>query len=143
MSEGFLLDTNVVSELTKSRIEPRVQSWVAAQDFGSLLISVVSIGEIEKGFTMMADPSRRVRLRVWLERQLVELFRGQVLPVSQAIAERWGVLDGTRQMAGRPVNAPDGMIAATALEHDLTVVTRNTRDFEGLGVVLINPWLEL
>ena len=69
-------------------------------------------------------------------------FPGRVLPVTETIAERWGELDGKRQLAGRPLNAPDGMIAATALEHGLTLVTRNVKDFAGLGVVLLNPWDE-
>lgn len=116
MADGFLLDTNVVSELTKPRVESKVQAWVAAQDFGTLLISVVSLGEMEKGFTTMSDRQRRERLEAWLERQLIELFRGQILPVTQAIAKRWGVFDGQRQMAGRPLSVPDGMIAATAFE---------------------------
>ena len=141
MSEGFLLDTNVVSELTRPRIEPKVQNWIAAQEFGALLLSVVSVGEMEKGFTTMSDLSRRARLEVWLERQLLELFRGQVLPVTQAIAKRWGTFDGTRQLAGRPLSVPDGMIAATAFEHGLIVVTRNVKDFEGLGVPILNPWV--
>lgn len=87
---GFLLDTNVVSELARSRIEPKVRSWVAAQQFGALLISVVTIGEMEKGFTTMSDLQRPARLESWLERKLIELFRGQVLSVTQAIAKRWG-----------------------------------------------------
>ena len=140
MSDGFLIDTNVVSELTRSRIEPKVQSWVAAQPFGVLLISVVSIGEMEKGFTTMKDLPKRARLETWLELQLVELFRGQVLPVTQAIAKRWGAFDGERQMAGRPLSVADGIIAATAFEHGLTVVTRNDKDFQGLGVSILNPW---
>ena len=140
MRDGFLLDTNVVSELTKARIEPKVRSWVAAQQFGALLISVVSIGEMEKGFTTMSDLQRRSRLESWLERQLIELFRGQVLPVTQAIAKRWGAFDGLRQMAGRPLAVPDGMIAATAFEHGLTVVTRNVKDFDNPGVTILNPW---
>lgn len=137
---GFLLDTNVVSELARSRIEPKVRSWVAAQQFGALLISVVTIGEMEKGFTTMSDLQRRARLESWLERKLIELFRGQVLSVTQAIAKRWGTFDGQRQMAGRPLAVPDGMIAATAFEHGLTVVTRNVKDFVDLGVPLLNPW---
>jgi len=92
------------------------------------MISVVTIGEMEKGFTMMTDPVRRARLAQWRDRHLTELFRGQVLPVTQAVAERWGALDGIRQMAGRPLSVPDGMIAATALEHSLTLVTRNAKD---------------
>jgi hypothetical protein len=69
-------------------------------------------------------------------------FEGRILPVTLAIAERWGELDGIRQLAGRPLNAPEGMIAATALEHHLTMVTRNVKDFAGLGVALINSWLD-
>ena len=140
MSEGFLLDTNVVSELTRPRIEPKVQNWIASQALGALHVSVVSVGEMEKGFTTMSDLARKAQLEAWLEQQLLELFRGQVLPVTRAIAKRWGVFDGTRQMAGRPLSVPDGMIAATAFENGLVVVTRNVKDFEGLGVPLFNPW---
>ncbi len=95
---------------------------------------------MEKGFTTMSDLPKRARLETWLEQQLAELFRGQVLLLTQAIAKRWGVFDGLRQMAGRPLAVPDGMIAATAFEHDLTVVTRNDKDFQGLGLSILNPW---
>jgi predicted nucleic acid-binding protein len=115
---------------------------VAAQDVGTLFASVVSIGELEAGFATMRDAARRARLEASLERYLALLFVGRILPVSQAIAVRWGSLEGMRQMAGRPLSAPDGMIAATALEHGLTLVTRNVRDFAGLGVDLLNPWLD-
>ena len=80
MSGGFLLDTNVVSEVTRSRIEPRVQNWVAARDFGVLLMSVVTVGEMHKGLTLMTDVARRERLEAWLERQLTGLFQGQAYP---------------------------------------------------------------
>lgn len=88
----------------------------------------------------MSDRARRARLEAWLERKLVELFQDQVLPITREIAKRWGASDGMRQMMGRPLSAPDGMIAATALEHGLTVVTRNRKDFEELGVTMLNPW---
>jgi predicted nucleic acid-binding protein len=105
-------------------------------------VSVVSVGELETGFATMRDAARRARLEASLERYLALLFVGRVLPVTQPIAVRWGRLDGMRQMAGRPLSAPDGMIAATALEHGLTLVTRNVKDFAGLGVDLLNPWLD-
>ena len=92
-----------------------------------------------KGLHHHERSSRRARPEAWLEQQLLELFRGQVLPVTRAIAKRWGVFDGTRQMAGRPLSVPDGMIAATAFENGLVVVTRNVKDFEGLGVPIFNP----
>ena len=126
----------------RPRPEPKVKDWFAAQEIDALFLSVVSIGELESGFATMTDAARRRRLELWLERHLELLFGGRVLPVTQAIAARWGRLDGTRQSIGRPLGVADGMIAATALEHRLTVVTRNTKHFTGLGVALINPWLE-
>ena len=140
MSAGYLLDTNVVSELTKSRVEPNVLAWIAAQTIGSMKLSVISLGEMEKGFTTMSDLQRRARLELWMERQLLELFLGQVLSITPSIAKLWGVFDGKRRMAGRPLSVPDGMIAATAFEHGLTLVTRNVKDFEGLGITVLNPW---
>ena len=142
MTGAFLLDTNIPSELMRPRPEPKVQHWIAAQDIGTLFVSVVSISELETGFATMRDAARRARLEASLERYLALLFVGRVLPVTKAIAVRWGRLDGMRQMAGRPLSAPDGMIAATALEHGLMLVTRNVKDFAGLGVDLLNPWLD-
>ena len=140
MNGGFLLDTNVLSELARPRVEPRVQKWVASQNFGTLFISVVTLGEMEKGFTTMRDLPRRARLKEWLEHKLAELFQDQALPVTREIARRWGAFDGMRQAIGRPLGPPDGMIAATAFVHGLTLVTRNVKDFESLGVTILNPW---
>lgn len=120
---GFLFDTNIPSELMRRWPEPKVKSWVGAQEIDTLFLSVVSIGELESGFTTMQDPARRARLQEALDRHLTLPFPGRVLPVTQPIAGRWGKLDGIRQSLGRPLSAPDGMIAATALEHDLTVVS--------------------
>jgi hypothetical protein len=90
----------------------------------------------------MWDAARRARLKASLERHLTLLFPGRVLPVTQAIAARWGRLEGMRRLAGQPLSAPDGMIAATVLEHGFTLVTRNEKDFTGLDVTVINPWAE-
>jgi toxin FitB len=117
-----------------------VQDWVAAQGMDALFLSVVSIGELEAGFATMRDAERRKRLEASLERYLSLLFQGRILPITHAVAARWGRLDGLRRTAGRPLSTPDGMIAATALEHDLTVVTRNVKDFDGLDVAILNPW---
>lgn len=136
----FLLDTNIPSELMRSSPELAVARWVAGQAIEALYLSVVSIGELQKRFTIMPEGKRRTQLRDWLETALLPLFQERVLPVTDSAAERWGTLDGTRQMMGRPLSVPDGLIAATALEHDLTVVTRNIRDFDGWGVSLIDPW---
>ena len=140
MNGGFLLDTNILSELMRSRPEAKVTGWVAAQNIETLFLSVVSIGELETGFTTMLDAQRRARLEASLERHMALLFPGRVLPMTQAIASRWGRLSGLRQTAGRPLGVADGMIAATALEHDLTLMTRNVKDFDSLGVEIFNPW---
>ena len=111
---GFLLDTNIPSELVRTVPEARVKNWVAAREMGSLRLSVVSVGELHKGFAIMPDGRRKAHLKDWLAFEMMPLFAGRVLPVTQAIAERWGALDGLRQMMGRPLSAPDGLIAATA-----------------------------
>ena len=138
---GFLLDTNVPSELVRPRPEPRVQAWVAAQDLDTMFISSVSFGEIRKGIILLSPAKRRGELETWIETDLSILFSGRILSVTRSVAERWGVLEGQRQLAGRPLNVPDGQIAATALEHGLTLVTRNVKDFEQLGVSIFNPWI--
>ena len=137
---GFLLDTNVPSELVRPQPEPKVKSWVAAQNLDLLFISVVSFGELRKGIALLSPGKRRAGLETWIETDLTVLFFGRILPLTRSIAEQWGVLEAQRQLAGRPLNAPDGQIAATALDHGLTVVTRNTKDFADLGVTLFNPW---
>jgi toxin FitB len=113
---------------------------VASHRRRQLYVSVITLGEIQKGFTIVSDPSRRLQLRRWLEEELHPWFAGRILPVDEAVAERWGALDGERQLQGAPLNTADGLIAATALEHDLTMVTRNVKDFAGLGVNVLNPW---
>jgi predicted nucleic acid-binding protein len=137
---GFLLDTNVPSELVRLRPEPRVEAWVAAQDLDRLFISAVSFGEVRKGIILLSSGKRRRDLEAWIESDLSILFSGRILSVTRSIAERWGVLEGQRQLAGKPLNVPDGQIAATALEHNLTLVTRNVKDFELIGVSILNPW---
>ena len=146
MNGSFLLDTNIPSELMRPRPNSKVKGWLAAQDISALFLSVVSIGELETGFTIMRDAARRARLEASLQRHLALLFPGRILPVTQPIAARWGRLDGMRQLIGRPLSAPDGLIAATALAHGLTPsyaeVTRNTKDFDAQSVALVNLWLD-
>jgi toxin FitB len=139
---GFLLDTNVPSELIRVRPEPHVAEWIEAADDAQLFVSVVTIGELRKGFTIVRESRRRAFLEDWLQDELLPWFEGRILPVTQAIANRWGILDGECQLRGTPLNTADGMIAATAIEHNLTLVTRNVKDFAGLGVTVFNPWEE-
>jgi predicted nucleic acid-binding protein len=140
MSGGFLLDTNVPSELTRPQPAPRVTKWLEETDDELMHISVITIGEVCKGITVHPEAHRRDWLRHWLEDQLRPWFSDRILPVTEAISERWGILEGQCQLKGIGFNAPDGLIAATALEHGLTLVTRNVKDFAGIGVAVFNPW---
>jgi predicted nucleic acid-binding protein len=138
---GFLLDTNVLSEF-KRKAEPdrHVRDWLRAADPDVLWASVVSFGEIRKGIERLAVGQRRRELEQWIERDLDQWFEERLLPVTKAVAERWGVLSARALDKGTPLPNIDGLIAATALEHDLTLVTRNVKDFVGLEVAILNPW---
>jgi tRNA(fMet)-specific endonuclease VapC len=130
--KGYLLDTNVPSEFSRDRPEPRVVQWLKAQSAPALFI--------RKGLVVLPEGRRRAELEAWFHTDLLNWFSNRILPITHSIADRWGVLDGQCQLRGTPLNTGDGMIAATALEHDLTVVTRNVKDFAGLGVAVFNPW---
>ncbi len=140
---GYLLDTNVPSEIIRQRANVKVDFWVRSQDDETLFLSAITIGELRKGLAIQPEGKRRDPIEEWLEADLIPAFTDRILPVTRAIAERWGVLSGMRQMRGRPLVMAYGLIAATALEHDLIVVTRNVRDFEDLGLKIVNPWAEI
>lgn len=126
--------------MTRSRPEAGILRWLDEADDQRLYISVVSLGEIVKGVTTLPVGKRRTELQKWLDETLRPWFQGRILSVNQPIAERWGALAGRCRQNGRPLKVADGLIAATALEHDLTIVTRNVKDFAGLDVALVNPW---
>jgi predicted nucleic acid-binding protein len=128
------------SELTRPQPDPQVQKWLDDADDERLYLSVVSLGEVLKGLTVLPAGKRRHQIEQWLDETLRPWFAGRILPVNEAIAERWGILAGQCQLRGRPLKVADGFIAATALEHRLTVVTRNVKDFAGLGINTLNPW---
>ena len=139
---GFLLDTNIPSEFSNPRPDPRVVQWVDSVPEDFVFISVVTLGELRKGCELLDIGKRRYELENWLEVEVRNWFAGRILPVTEAISERWGALDAKRQRLGQPLNIADGLIAATALEHGFTVVTRNVSDFRELGVAVFDPWGE-
>jgi len=140
LSSLYLVDTNVPSELAREMPDRNVVAWNLAQPDSSLYISVISLGEVRKGINSLPIGKKRREVELWLELRLLPLFQGRILPVSQPIADRWGRIAAERQSLGQPLATADGLIAATALEHNLTLVTRNTRDFTGLAVTILNPW---
>jgi predicted nucleic acid-binding protein len=137
---GFLLDTNIVSELVKSKPEPRVTSWIDSTDETLLYLSVLTLGEIRKGIGLLRDASRRVVLEAWLDSDLISRFAERILPIDRAVANRWGRLTAEAAVAKSPLPVIDGLLAATALDQNLTLVTRNTKDIAVTGVPVFNPW---
>jgi predicted nucleic acid-binding protein len=137
---GFLLDTNIPSELTRQKSAPQVERWLDEANDEDLYFSVISLGEILKGITVRPVSKRRDGLQEWLDGTLRPWFEGRILPVTPPIAERWGILFGDCRLKGKQVKVADGLIVATALHHELTIVTRNVKDFAGLGAILLNPW---
>lgn len=137
---GFLLDTNVVSELVEARPNPKVTQWVLATDESLLYLSVLTLGEIRKGITSLPDAGRRIKLEAWLNGDLAQRFAGRILSIDQSIADRWGRLSGSPAARKAPLPVIDGLLAATALEHNLTLVTRDTKDVVGTGVSFFDPW---
>ena len=134
---SYLIDTNVLSELRKRQPDARVVAWLEERPRQSLHLSVLSLGEIRKGIEGVADAAFRQALTDWLETDLPNYFVGRLLGIDASVADRWGRVQA---IAGRTLPVIDGLLAATALRHDLTLVTRNVKDFAGLGVPLIAPW---
>jgi toxin FitB len=137
---GFLLDTNCISELVRPKPEPRVLEWMEAADETMLSLSVLTMGEIRKGLAGLAQGKRRTLLETWLEVELQARFAGRIVPIDAAVANRWGQLAADAKRVGKPLSIIDGLLAATALHHDLTVVSRNTSDFTNTHVQVLNPW---
>lgn len=137
---GFLLDTNCISEAVRVRPDPNVENWVRAAEQELLYLSVLTLGEIRKGLAGLGQGKRRTRLETWLEVELQFRFSGRILPIDVDVADRWGLLEAEAKRKGKPLSTIDGLLAATAVHHNLTIVTRNVADFNGLSVPVLNPW---
>ncbi len=139
---NLLLDTNVLSEAQRPAPDPNVLGWLDSIDEDRVFISVASIAELRRGVALMDDGRRRATLTGWLANDLPARFAERILPIDQAVAERWGDLMAQSRRSGVALSVMDGFFAATALARDLTLVTRNVRDFAPFGVQLHNPWGE-
>lgn len=137
---SFLLDTNVVSEWVKPRPDPGVIGWLANADEDRVFLSVVTLAELRYGIERMAESNRRVRLDSWLRDELPLRFEGRVLPIDAAEADAWGRIVARCEAAGRPIGTAGAFLAAIAETHGLTLVTRNTSEFEIAATATLNPW---
>ncbi len=137
---GWLLDTNILSELRRPRPEPKVVTFIAAQPLDLMFVSAVTLAEIRFGIELVADANRRSELQEWLTHKVRPMFDRRILPVTEDIMFKWRLLVEDGRKAGHTFSQPDLIIAATGLHHGLTVVTRDTGDYEKARVSLLNPW---
>lgn len=138
---GWLLDTNVVAEIISQGGSPRVKAWAAGQDEATLHLSILTVGEYEKGIANLPDADPRRPTFMTFRDSLIERFGERLLPVSDVVVRRWGTISGhVRRDTGHPPPVIDTLLAATAIEHDLYLVSRNIRDVRASGAALFNPW---
>jgi tRNA(fMet)-specific endonuclease VapC len=137
----YLLDTCLISELVAKRPNVQVVNWVDGQPPESLYLSVITLGEIAKGICKLAPSNRKSTLQVWLHSTLPKRFAGRVVAIDTQTMLIWGDLVGGLEKQGRSLPVIDSLIAAIALQHTLTLVTRNEDDFAGTNIVIFNPWL--
>lgn len=136
----YLLDTSAVSELVRPKPEAKVVRWIDEREEGSLFLSVLIFGELHKGIALLPDGPRKNKLRNWVDEDLMLRFDGRILEVNLEVAAEWGRLQAHAAGRGEPVPVVDSLIAATAVVHHLTVVTRNVKDFARCGVSVHDPW---
>jgi predicted nucleic acid-binding protein len=137
---NYLLDTCILSEFTKRKPEEKVIQWIDDVEEEHLYISVITVGEIQRGVERLPESHRKTQLQVWMNNGLVERFTGRMLPIDTETMLLWGSLMARSEQAGQPMGVMDSLITATALQHNLALVTRNVSDFQSCGVSLINPW---
>ena len=140
---AFLLDTNVISETVRPRPDRTVLHWIEAQTPSDLFLAAQTIGELVRGARKVREQARRERFERWIEQALARQFDGRILPFDASAAAVWGRLMGDGDRAGRRPSAADAQIAAAAIQHDLTLVTRNVKDFRSFDIQLLDPWQNL
>ena len=138
---SWLLDTCVVSELIRPRPKASVVSRVRERYENELFLSVITIGELEKGIAKLRASPKQIALEQWVRRELADRFRDRLLVIDSGVAALWGAMVGVSEARGRPLPVIDSLIAATSLQHDLTVVTRNMDGLERCGARCFNPWV--
>jgi predicted nucleic acid-binding protein len=138
----WLLDTNILSELRRLKPEPKVVEFVGRQPLERLYVSEVTFAEIRFGIELLDDAARRAELQDWLTHKIRPMFKQRTLPVSEDVMFKWRLLVETGRKAGHTFSQPDLIIAATALHHGLTIVTRDRSDYDRTGVPVLNPWTD-
>ena len=136
----YLLDTCVISELIARQPNEDVVIWVDSLDEDAVYLSTITIGEIQKGIEKLPDSNRKTNLKIWLNDDLTNRFLNRILPLDNDIMLLWGTMVAGLEVEGHPMPAIDSLIAATALQKEMVLVTRNEKDFSHSGVEILNPW---
>ena len=136
----YLVDTNVISELIAREPNPKVVAWIDQLDPSMVYLSVVTIGEIRKGIEKLTASRRKDAIKKWLETDLLIRFEGRIIEISAETMLTWGELVGHLEREGKPIGAIDSLIAATALQGQYVLATRNAEDFQNTDVAVVNPW---
>jgi len=139
---SFLLDTNVVSEVCKDKPNENVANWLIKSPMDRNYISSLTIGEIRKGVSLLGEGRRKQKITTFIEYDLPNIFGDRVLSVDLKVADKWGYLMGRYKEKGKILPVIDGLISATALVYNLTIVTRNIKDFQIDGLEVLNPWIK-
>ena len=137
---AYLLDTSVVSEAVKPQPKEQVVAWLISERSLQSYLSVLTLGEITQGIVRSPSPRKAERLGRWLSTELTPKFQGRILTIDATVMRIWGQVIGAALQQGKPVSYNDSLLAATAITHGLTLVTRNTKDFAALPVSVLNPW---
>jgi len=137
----YLLDTCLISELVKKEPNPAVVSWLDEQEEQALFLTVLTLGELQKGISKLPDGAKKDELQAWVTIDLGERFSGRIIDIDQETALCWGKLQGEAERLGEKLPVMDSLIAATAAAHGLMVVTRNAKDMERCGGRVCNPWV--
>ncbi len=137
---NYLLDTCVISELIKPKPSSKVTKWLRSCQEESLFLSSLTIGEIQKGISKLPDSRKRKRLQSWLDSELTQRFDKRIIGIDFKVAQKWGEIQASSEIAGVKMPVIDSLIASIGLLYDMTVVTRNTGDMQNSGVRLFNPW---
>lgn len=136
----YLIDTCIFSELIKKKPDPSVIRWVSERDESLFSVSVLTLGEIKKGIEKLPDIQRQKKLNAWFYDFMIPRYRNRLISIDESVAIAWGDIVAKTSKTGRVLPTIDSLIAASAIVHQLTIVTRNIKDFEGLNIPLINPW---
>lgn len=137
---NYLIDTCVISEIVRNKPDARVRGWLSSVEESRLFLSVITLGELEKGVLKLQAGRKRQTLETWIRGELAERFEGRILPVDALVARAWGALLAEGEARGRPLPAIDGLLAATAAVHQMTLVTRDAGILSSLDVSVFNPW---